>query len=89
MKDLSPRILQYLGVSLDRNKSSWIKAIQDDKLVWSQVSDLKYWNNDVARQYKIQQIPQNFLIDPNGKIVGKNLRGADLDSRLCALLGCN
>ncbi len=78
-----------LGVSLDQNKSSWIKAIQDDKLVWSQVSDLKYWNNDVARQYKIQQIPQNILVDPNGKIVGKNLRGADLDSKLCALLGCN
>jgi peroxiredoxin len=78
-----------LGVSLDQNKASWVKAIEDDKLVWSQVSDLKYWNNEVARQYKIQQIPQNLLIDPNGKIVGKNLRGADLDSRLCALLGCN
>jgi peroxiredoxin len=78
-----------LGVSLDQNRSSWIKAINDDKLYWSQVSDLKSWNNDVARQYKIQQIPQNILIDPNGKIIGKNLRGADLDSRLCALLGCN
>jgi peroxiredoxin len=78
-----------LGVSLDQNRASWIKAIQDDKLTWSQVSDLKFWNNEVAREYKIQQIPQNILIDPNGKIVGKNLRGADLDSRLCALLGCN
>ena len=54
-----------------------------------QVSDLKFWNNAVAQQYRIQQIPQNLLIDPNGKIVGKNLRGAELDSRLCALLGCN
>jgi thiol-disulfide isomerase/thioredoxin len=78
-----------LGVSLDRARDAWIKAIQDDKLTWSQVSDLKFWNNAVAMQYRIQQIPQNFLIDPNGKIVGKNLRGADLDSRLCALLGCN
>ena len=78
-----------LGVSLDRSREAWIKAIQDDKLAWSQVSDLKFWNNAVAQQYRIQQIPQNFLIDPNGKIVGKNLRGADLDSRLCALLGCN
>ncbi len=78
-----------LGVSLDRSREAWIKAIQDDKLTWSQVSDLKFWNNAVAQQYRIQQIPQNFLIDPNGKIVGKNLRGADLDSRLCALLGCN
>ncbi len=78
-----------LGVSLDRSRDAWIKAIQDDKLIWSQVSDLKFWNNAVAMQYRIQQIPQNFLIDPNGKIVGKNLRGTDLDSRLCALLGCN
>lgn len=78
-----------LGVSLDRSRDAWIRAIQDDKLTWSQVSDLKFWNNAVAQQYRIQQIPQNFLIDPNGKIVGKNLRGADLDSRLCALLGCN
>ncbi len=78
-----------LGVSLDRSRDSWLKAIGDDKLVWVQVSDLKFWNNAVAMQYKIQQIPQNFLIDPNGKIIGKNLRGADLDSKLCALLGCN
>lgn len=78
-----------LGVSLDRSRDAWIKAIADDRLVWSQVSDLKFWNNAVAQQYRIQQIPQNFLIDPNGKIVGKNLRGADLDSKLCALLGCN
>lgn len=78
-----------LGVSLDRSRDAWIKAIMDDRLEWSQVSDLKFWSNAVAVQYRIQQIPQNFLIDPNGKIVGKNLRGADLDSRLCALLGCN
>ncbi len=78
-----------LGVSLDRSREAWIKAIQDDGLVWPQVSDLKFWNNAVAQQYRVQQIPQNILIDPNGKIVGKNLRGTDLDSRLCALLGCN
>lgn len=78
-----------LGVSLDRSREAWIKAIQDDGLVWPQVSDLKFWNNAVAQQYRVQQIPQNILIDPNGKIVGKNLRGTELDSRLCALLGCN
>ena len=78
-----------LGVSLDRSREAWIQAIRDDKLFWSQVSDLKFWNNSVAMQYRIQSIPQNFLIDPNGKIIGKNLRGAELDSRLCALLGCN
>jgi peroxiredoxin len=78
-----------LGVSLDRSREAWIKAIQDDKLAWTHVSDLKFWNNAVAQQYHIQQIPVNLLIDPNGKIVGKNLRGPDLDSKLCALLGCN
>ena len=77
-----------LGVSLDKMRASWIQAIKDDGLSWTQVSDLQYWNNEVARKYKIESIPQNFLIDPQGKIVGKNLRGADLESKLCELLGC-
>jgi thiol-disulfide isomerase/thioredoxin len=78
-----------LSVSLDRDRGSWLKAIHDDNLNWSHVSDLKYWNNEAAMKYKIQSIPQNLLIDPSGKIVGKNLRGADLDAKLCELLGCN
>ncbi|PWT70999.1 MAG: alkyl hydroperoxide reductase [Bacteroidetes bacterium] len=78
-----------LGVSLDRAREPWTRAIRDDNLSWSQVSDLKFWNNEVALKYKIQQIPQNLLIDPNGKIVGRNLRGADLEAKLCELLGCN
>jgi peroxiredoxin len=77
-----------LGVSLDRARAPWIQAIKDDGLTWTQVSDLQYWNNEVARKYKIESIPQNYLIDPNGKIVGKNLRGADLETKLCELLGC-
>jgi peroxiredoxin len=78
-----------LGVSLDQSKASWLKAIKDDRLAWTQVSDLKYWNNEVAVKYHIQSIPQNYLIDPNGKIVARNLRGADLQAKLCELLGCN
>ena len=78
-----------LGVSLDKAKEPWVKAIKDDGLAWTQVSDLKFWYNDVAVKYHIQQIPQNYLIDPNGKIVGRNLRGADLQVKLCELLGCN
>lgn len=78
-----------LGVSLDKARDPWIKAIKDDGLAWTQVSDLKFWYNDVAVKYHIQQIPQNFLIDPNGKIVGRNLRGPDLQEKLCELLGCN
>jgi peroxiredoxin len=77
-----------LGVSLDRDRDPWIKAIKDDHLVWTHVSDLKFWNNEAAAKYRIQSIPQNYLLDPSGKIIAKNLRGADLDDRLCQLLGC-
>ena len=75
------------GVSLDKDRSPWVKAIKDDKLAWTQVSDLKFWNNEAATKYKIQSIPQNFLIDPSGKIIAKNLRGEDLDKELAKLLG--
>jgi peroxiredoxin len=73
-----------LGISLDQpgKKDDWIKAIADDKLDWSHVSDLKFWNNEVALQYGIKSIPANILIDPNGVIVGKNLRGEDLPKKL-------
>ncbi len=73
-----------LGVSLDRQtgKADWLKAIKDDGLTWTHVSDLKFWNNEAAALYFVQSIPQNFLIDPNGKIVAKNLRGADLENKL-------
>jgi peroxiredoxin len=77
-----------LGVSLDKSKDPWLKAISDDKLPWTHVSDLKFWNNEVALKYHIQSIPQNFLIDPSGKIVAKNLRGPALKQKLCELLGC-
>ena len=78
-----------LGVSLDKAKGPWIQAIKEDNLTWTQVSDLKFWNNEVAVKYHIQQIPQNMLIGPDGKIVAKNLRGEELQSKLCELLGCN
>jgi alkyl hydroperoxide reductase subunit AhpC len=80
-----------LGVSLDRpgQKDRWLQAISDDHLTWTHVSDLQFWNNAVAKQYKIQSIPQNLLIDPNGIIIGKNLRGEALGQKLCEVLGCN
>lgn len=77
-----------LGVSLDRSKENWLQAIKDDKLDWTHVSDLKFWSNEVAVKYRVQGIPINYLIDPQGKIVGKNLRGSDLHMKLCELLGC-
>lgn len=78
-----------LGVSLDRSRDSWIKAIHDDNLTWTNVSDLKFWSNEAAAKYKIQSIPQNYLIAPDGKIVARNLRGEALEIKLCELLGCN
>jgi peroxiredoxin len=80
-----------LGVSLDRpgQKDRWLQAIHADNLTWTHVSDLNFWSNAVAVQYKVQSIPQNFLIGPDGKIVAKNLRGRDLENKLCELLGCN
>ncbi|MBO9155076.1 redoxin domain-containing protein [Chitinophaga sp. GCM10012297] len=77
-----------LGVSLDQSgaKDKWLKAIADDNLTWTHVSDLEYWNNAVAKQYAVRSIPQNFLIDPQGKIVAKNLRGEELDKKLAELL---
>jgi peroxiredoxin len=80
-----------LGVSLDRpgKKDDWIKAIKDDGLTWTHVSDLQFWNNEAAKLYHIQGIPQNILVDPTGKIVGKNLRGPALEAKLCEILGCN
>jgi peroxiredoxin len=78
-----------LGVSLDQNKDAWVKAIEKDNLTWTHVSDLASWNNAVAQLYRVQSIPQNFLVDPTGKIVAKDLRGEELEKKLCELLGCN
>ena len=78
-----------LGVSLDQpgKKDNWMAAIHKDNLTWTQVSDLKGWENSAAKLYRITGIPFNFLIDPQGKIIGKNLRGPDLDTKLCEVLG--
>ena len=75
-----------LGISLDQDRSSWIQAINDDKLAWTHVSDLQYFNNAVAKMYFIEQIPSNMLIDPKGKIIAKNLRGPELTATLKELL---
>ncbi len=71
-----------LGVSLDKTKSAWVEAIAMDGLTWGHVSDLQGWTNAVAQQYQISSIPQNFLIGPDGIIIGKNLRGAELERKL-------
>jgi peroxiredoxin len=82
------RNFTLLSVSLDRpgDKAAWLAAIRKDGLEWTQVSDLKYWYNDVAKLYDIKAVPANFLIDPNGKIVARNLRGEALLQKLAQLL---
>ncbi len=78
-----------LGVSLDskNEKIAWIKAVQADKLPWLQVSDLKGWESEVARMYNVNGIPMNFLIDPDGRIIARDLRGAGLTRKLAAITG--
>ncbi|MFN7538591.1 MAG: redoxin domain-containing protein [Bacteroidota bacterium] len=75
-----------LGVSLDDNKAKWLKAVQDDKLTWTHVSDLKQWESIVVPMYQIQGIPFNVLVDPNGKIIASGLRGEDLEKTLSSVL---
>ena len=70
------------GVSLDRDRKSWLKAIKDDQLTWQHVSDLKYWANEAALLYGINSIPRNFLLGPDGKIIARDLRGEDLLNKL-------
>lgn len=78
-----------IGISLDRQDSgfAWLNAIRKDHLTWTQLSDLKYWNNAVAQLYFVQSIPKNFLIDPTGKIIAQDLRGDDLELKLEEVLG--
>jgi peroxiredoxin len=83
------RNFHIIGVSLDRpgQKDKWMKAIHDDNLTWTHVSDLKFWENEVAKQYGIQAIPQNLLLDPTGKIIAKNLSGDELDQKVGEVIG--
>ena len=76
---------EVFGVSLDRSKDDWVKAIKDDGLTWTQVSDLKYFNSAAAELYKIDAIPATYMIDPDGKIIAKDLRGPSLESKLSEL----
>lgn len=78
---------EIFGVSLDRKRENWVKAIKDDNLKWPQVSDLKYWNSAAAQLYNIRSIPHTVLIDPEGKIIANKLRGASLERKLEEIFG--
>ena len=75
-----------LGVSLDRDKNDWLKAINDDGLAWTHVSDLQFWNSKAVEVYKFDGIPYNVLIDPTGKVIAESLRGEELERKLSEVL---
>lgn len=75
-----------IAISLDKSKDQWIKAIADDRLEWTQISELKQWQNEVLSKYGVRSIPSNFLVDSKGVIVAKNVFGEDLDKLLGELL---
>ena len=75
-----------LGVSLDKDKDAWTKAIMHDHLTWNHMSDLKYWSSAAVGAYQISGIPFNVLLDPTGKIIAQNLRGEDLENKLSEVL---
>lgn len=86
--DFKARNFTILGISLDdqAGKEEWIKAVKDDQLNWTQVSDLKHWDNSVVKLYGVRGIPENFLIDPNGVIIAKGLSPAELRKKLDEIL---
>ncbi|RHJ92512.1 TlpA disulfide reductase family protein [Parabacteroides bouchesdurhonensis] len=71
-----------IGISLDKDKNKWMKAISDDKLTWTHLSDLKYWDSEIPALYGIRGIPANVLLDPNGVIIAKNITGEELHRKL-------
>ncbi len=76
---------EIFGVSLDKSKAAWVKAIKDDKLDWVHVSDLKFWDSPVVMLYGIEGVPSSFLISPDGKIIAKNLHVEELDAKLAEI----
>ena len=78
---------EILGVSLDRDHESWVKAIKDDGLPWKHVSDLGFWNNAAAQEYGVSSIPYTVLLDREGNILEKGLRAEELEGKLAKLLG--
>ena len=86
-KEFNKKGFDVFGVSLDRTREDWVKAIADDKLTWTHVSDLQYWNSAAARMYAVNSIPANFLLNENGTIVARNLRGDALYNKVNEVLG--
>lgn len=86
-KEYNKKGFDVYGVSLDKKKENWLKAIEKDQLTWTHVSDLQFWNNVAAKLYAVNSIPSNFLLDQKGTIIGRNLRGEALANKVKELLG--
>ena len=84
--ELKDKNFEIVGVSLDDKREPWLKAVEQDKLPWTQVSDVKGFKTEVAVRFGISAIPQNFLIDPNGKIIAKDLRGEDVNKKIASYI---
>jgi thiol-disulfide isomerase/thioredoxin len=85
-KEFHEKGFNIIGISLDKKKENWVKGINDDHLDWLQVSELIYWNSEIAKLYGVRAIPANYLVDSKGIIVARNLRGEELQTTLKSLL---
>ncbi|WP_233268861.1 TlpA disulfide reductase family protein [Mucilaginibacter lacusdianchii] len=85
-KELKDKKFEIVGISLDETKAAWLKAVDADGMPWIQVSDLKGFKNDVAIQFGITAIPQNVLINPDGVIIAKDIRGEDVNTKISAFI---
>ncbi len=85
-KEFHSKGLNIIGVSLDKDAKAWKEAIANDHLNWTQVSHLKHWSEPIAKQYNVESIPATFILDASGKVIAKDLRGADLRNKIAALL---
>lgn len=85
-KELHAKGLNIIGVSLDKDGAKWKEAIAKDGLIWPQISNLKYWDEPIAKQYNVESIPATFILDASGTIVAKDLRGAELKAKVTELL---
>jgi peroxiredoxin len=85
-KELHSKGLNIIGVSLDKDKAKWKEAIAKDNLSWNQVSNLKFWEEPIAAQYKVEAIPATFILDASGNVVARDLRGPALRAKVIELL---
>jgi alkyl hydroperoxide reductase subunit AhpC len=85
-KEFHSKGLNIVGVSLDNEAKAWKAAIAKDQLNWTQVSHLKQWEEPIAKQYNVESIPATFILDASGKVIAKDLRGADLRTKIAELL---